>query len=265
MSDLSNYAENALLDHLLGIAAFTMPSPVYLAAFTAVTDAEAGTGTEVSGGSYARVAITSLMSASVGGNSSNTGAITFPTATAGWGTVPYFAIMDASSGGNALSIIKATNGTPVNVLSGMTLSLAAGEVDFSIGGELSLYARTKLCDHVLGKTAFTMPTAYLALYRTLLDALNGNGGEIPTGLGYLREDVTAVMDAAAGGVSTNNTAITFGVATSDWGLTPYYGIRDSNSGGNPLTIIKAFSPSPVIALFGDDVEFAIGDLAVAMQ
>jgi hypothetical protein len=265
MSDLSNYAENKLLDHLLGLAAFTMPTPVYLAAFTAVTDAEAGTGTEVTGGSYARVAITSLMSAAVDGNSSNAGVINFPTATANWGTPTHFGIFDAAAAGNALSIIKARNGSPVPITTGMTLSLAVGELDFGISGELSLYARTKLCDHILGKTAYPMPFATLALYRTLLDALTGNGGEIPTGLGYGRKDVTAVMSAASAGASANTAAITFGPATNDWGVTPFYGIRDAFSGGNPLTIIKAFSPSALTVLNGDSVDFAIGDLTVAMQ
>ena len=42
MSDLSNYLENALMNHLRNSAAFTMPATLYLALFTAFTDLEAG-------------------------------------------------------------------------------------------------------------------------------------------------------------------------------------------------------------------------------
>lgn len=46
MSNLSNYAEGKIYDHMTGRVSWTMPTTVYLALFTAVTDAEAGTGTE---------------------------------------------------------------------------------------------------------------------------------------------------------------------------------------------------------------------------
>lgn len=57
-------------------------------------------GTEVSGGAYAREAAT--FSAPVGGVTSNSVDITFTQATASWGTVTHFGILDASSGGNLL-------------------------------------------------------------------------------------------------------------------------------------------------------------------
>lgn len=128
MSDLSNYLENALVNHVLRNTAYTSPAAVYVGLFTAVTDAEAGTGTEVTGGSYARVAAT--FSAPSNGATSNSGAVTFPTATADWGNCTYFAIFDASSGGNALSAIKALTNAR-NVLNGDTISFATGELDWS--------------------------------------------------------------------------------------------------------------------------------------
>jgi len=53
MASLTNYAEDKLRDHLLGITAYTMPTDVYLALYTAAPD-ETGGGTECTGGSYAR-------------------------------------------------------------------------------------------------------------------------------------------------------------------------------------------------------------------
>src|SRR5690606_35622621 len=98
---LSNYAENKLLDHILGTAAFTMPTQVYVALFTADNGLESGVLTgEVSGGAYARVAVD--FGAASGGVANPTATVTIPQATGSWGTVTHVAIMDAPSGGNVL-------------------------------------------------------------------------------------------------------------------------------------------------------------------
>lgn len=99
MSEMTNYLEDALVNHVFRNTALTSPTTVYVALFTAAPG-EAGGGTEVSDGSYARQAIT--FAAPSNGTISNTGTITFPTATGSWGTVTDFAILDAASGGNML-------------------------------------------------------------------------------------------------------------------------------------------------------------------
>lgn len=101
MSALSNSMENLLLDHSLGTASLTAPANVYVALFTSdpstgstSENLEAGILTnEVSGGSYARVVAT-FTSAS-GGSASNTGNITFPTATANWGVITHVALINS--------------------------------------------------------------------------------------------------------------------------------------------------------------------------
>lgn len=99
MSALSNYLENALINAVLRNTSYTSPAQVYLALHTA-DPTEAGTGTEVSGGSYARQAIT--FGEPTDGSSSNTAAINFPVATADWGTITHFSIRDAATAGNSL-------------------------------------------------------------------------------------------------------------------------------------------------------------------
>ena len=92
----TDYAENKVLDHLNGKSSFTMPT-VYVALFTAAPS-DAGGGTEVSGGSYARVATSgATWAAASGGAASNAAAISFPTASASWGTVTHYATFDAAS------------------------------------------------------------------------------------------------------------------------------------------------------------------------
>lgn len=107
MSDLSNTFETRVYDWLFRPGqAVTRPTAIFVGLFTAVTNAEAGTGTEVSGGAYARVDVTSLFGASTDGAGSNSGAVTFPAPTANWGTVTHFGIFDASTGGNPVTALR---------------------------------------------------------------------------------------------------------------------------------------------------------------
>lgn len=99
MSEMSNYLENALINATLRATTYTAPSTVYLALYlTDPTDAD--TGTEVSGGSYARQSIT--FGAPSNGLTSNSAPIEFPAATAPWGTIRYIGIRDNVTGGNLL-------------------------------------------------------------------------------------------------------------------------------------------------------------------
>ena len=99
MAEFSNYLENALINAVLRNTAYTSPTTVYVSLYTSdPTDAD--TGTEVSGGSYARTAVT--FGAPSNGVTTNSADVTFPTATASWGTVTHIGIHDASTGNNLL-------------------------------------------------------------------------------------------------------------------------------------------------------------------
>lgn len=99
MSAMSNYLENALVNATLRNTSYTSPAAVYVALFT--TDpTDAGSGTEVSGGSYARQAAT--FGSPSNGASTTSADISFPQATGSWGTVTHFGVYDASSSGNLL-------------------------------------------------------------------------------------------------------------------------------------------------------------------
>ena len=96
---MSNYLENALINATLRNTSYTTPTTVYVGLFlTDPTDAR--TGTEVSGGSYARKAMT--FGAPSNGASLNSAVVEFAQATANWGTITHFAIFDALTSGNML-------------------------------------------------------------------------------------------------------------------------------------------------------------------
>jgi hypothetical protein len=99
MAEMSNYLENALINVTLRATSYTAPTTVYVALYT--TDpTDADTGTEVTGGSYARTAVT--FAAPSNGVTTNSADVTFPTCTLAWGTVTHIGIRDASTVGNLL-------------------------------------------------------------------------------------------------------------------------------------------------------------------
>ncbi len=119
----SDYAEAKVLDHMLGKTAWTMPT-AYIALYTAAPS-DAGGGTEVTGGAYARVTTSGASwNAASGGSTSNAAALTFPAATASWGTVTHFGILDAATAGNLLRWGALT--TSKTIGSGDTASFAIG-------------------------------------------------------------------------------------------------------------------------------------------
>ena len=134
MSAASNYLENKVLDHVLTATGYTAPSTRYLALFTntsgnAATNLEAGTLTdEVSGGSYARQAVT--FGAASGGASATNATVTFPAATASWGTITHVAVMDADTGGNVLFYGAVTTSKTID--SGDSFQISSGNLTISL-------------------------------------------------------------------------------------------------------------------------------------
>lgn len=127
MSELSNYLENELLEHIFSIdGGYAQPS-IYVALFTNNPD-EDGSGTEVSGGSYARVLVSAW--SRLGNVVDNDSAIEFPEASGSWGTVTHFALYDAATSGNILAYSALDFSQAV--ASGETVRFAAGDLDFSL-------------------------------------------------------------------------------------------------------------------------------------
>ena len=122
----TDYLENKLVAHTFSNTAYTSPSTVYVALYTtAPTDSTSGT--EVSGGAYARQSASFTTTANAATNAS---AIEYPTATAGYGTVVAVAILDASSGGNMLAYACLTENKTID--SGDVFRIPAVDLDITI-------------------------------------------------------------------------------------------------------------------------------------
>lgn len=125
MAEMSNYLENAVINAVLRNTSYTSPAAVYVGLYTS-DPGEGNTGTEVSGGSYARTAVT--FGAPSNGVSTNSASVTFPTATGTWGTVTHIGILDATTSGNLLYF------TPLDA----SKSIASGDVFTISTGNLSV-------------------------------------------------------------------------------------------------------------------------------
>ena len=125
MAEMSNYLENAVINAVLRNTSYTSPAAVYVGLYTS-DPGEGNTGTEVSGGSYARTAVT--FGAPSNGVSTNSASVTFPTATGTWGTVTHIGILDATTSGNLLCY------TPLDA----SKSIASGDVFTISTGNLSV-------------------------------------------------------------------------------------------------------------------------------
>lgn len=131
----SDYLEAKILDEVFGATAFSAPGTLYVALFTAAPS-DSGGGTEVTGGSYARVAVTNNTTnwPNATGTSptskANGTVITFPTATANWGTVVAFGIFDASSGGNLIAWADLNTSRTIN--SSDTASFGVGSLTITL-------------------------------------------------------------------------------------------------------------------------------------
>jgi len=121
MPGKSDWLENQILNHVLRGTTYTPPSTLYIGLYTS-DPTDAGTGTEISGGGYARQAIT--FTVSTVGSSSNSADILFPVASAAQGTAGYFGILDASIAGHLLYYGPLTPNKSIAI--GDQIKIAAG-------------------------------------------------------------------------------------------------------------------------------------------
>ena len=127
MANFSNYLENALINATLRNTSYTSPTTCYVALYTAdPTDADSGT--EVSGGSYARTSVT--FGAPSNGVATNSADVTFPTSTGSWGTVTHVGVRDAVTSGNLLYHAALT--TSKTVSSGDIFKISSGNLSVTL-------------------------------------------------------------------------------------------------------------------------------------
>lgn len=134
MSKMSDFLEVELRKHIFRTGSYTKPTVLAVSLHTA-DPLDAASGTEVTGGSYARVQRDPLDAnwngaSATDGLTDNAAALTFPAPTANWGVVTHFGIWDATTAGNLLCHGALT--TPKTINNGDAApSFAAGALDIT--------------------------------------------------------------------------------------------------------------------------------------
>lgn len=131
---MTYYLRAQMLRHILQANASGQaysPPPIYIGLFLSVVT-EDGTGTEVAGNAYQRQRVLFTVPADGQSPASNSSVVTFPRPTGVWGTLTYFGLFDAASGGNMLyaaplsaPILMDATSSPLNFDVG---SITVGEV-----------------------------------------------------------------------------------------------------------------------------------------
>ena len=122
----SDTFETTVLTWVFTTSSATRPTSWHIALYTA-SPSDPGGGTEVTGGGYARQAVTFTVS---GNTASNTAAIEWPVATAGYGTVTDVGVFDAASGGNLIAYAALTTSKAIDT--GDVFRLPAGDLDVTL-------------------------------------------------------------------------------------------------------------------------------------
>lgn len=135
-ANMSRFLARKLLDHVFqapGSGAYSQPTHLYIGLSTTTIADDGSGGTEPSGNAYARVQADGLFAAASNADPAvvaSSGAITFPTATGAWGTITYWFLADASTGGNILW--AAPLDTSRVVINGDTPRFSTGDLSVSL-------------------------------------------------------------------------------------------------------------------------------------
>lgn len=121
------------------------------------------------------------------------------------------------------------------------------------------YLENAILNHILGSSAYTQPSRFLALSTATLQ--DDNSGTELSGNGYSRKSIS--FGTASSGSITNSGAVEFDTATGDQGTISHFGIYDASSGGN-LLFHGAFSASKNIST-GDVLKVSASALTISLD
>lgn len=116
----TTYLEGKVLGHALGFAAWNPPPALIYVGLCTSQPSSTTPGAEVTGGAYVRLTGTFAISATPN-VAVNTATIEWPAATSSWGTLGWFELWDAPTGGNRLfqgTLIDPVSGVPVTRIIG---------------------------------------------------------------------------------------------------------------------------------------------------
>lgn len=248
---LTDYAENAALDHIMGTAAWTMPTGVYLQLHTGAPG-EDGTGNVAAFTTRTEISSWNAASALAVSNDGAVAITGFSTTE----TISHWSLWDASSGGNCL--VYGDFATPRQAGTGVTLTIGDGELDIDFDStDLATYGGNSLLDHLVGASAMTSPTNIYVQYHTGAPGLAGtaNVASLST------RTLAGAFSAASGGATDNDAAIdATGVATE---TISHLSVWDASTSGNCIWAFAATASQAIAS--GETLSIPAGDLDFALS
>jgi len=278
LGSLSDYAENALANHIFNTA-YTSVATVYVALCTAdPTDTATGASMNevANANAYARTAVT--FGAAATRKVVQSGAVTFPQATGTWGTITHWTIVDTQTYGSGNVLAHGSFTSSFAPVTGNTPTIPSGELQVqmnaSSGAGFVDATVHKLFDRMFRNQAYAKPATYVGLATaTIADAASVTADitEVTTGVGYARVQVnpnggaSPTWTVASGGALDNVQAITFPTPTGSWGLVTSCFLIDSASGAGNIIGYDNSSIVDQTPVANDTVQFAIGAFDVQIS
>lgn len=286
MGSLTDQWEIKVMEHALGVTSLAPPTTLALALFTSNPQGEAGTpfnwSAEVStsGTNYSRA--TSNMAPTSGNWTASTRAVTnvnaiiFPTPSASWGQVTYWAICNHAT--NTLSDTAIfwgqIAGAGVTIGASQIFQVQSGGIDVAIPtGFFSNYASYAILRHLFNNVTWTRPTGHYIGVSVAAFGDAGTSGIEPddpsiNDSSYAR--IAASFQASGTGTQyENDAAISFNQATVDW---------DDGAGRDEVIAVGVFdnasptnnllfhgSMNPVTIDNGNALQFGTGSLTLAVD
>lgn len=267
MGSISDFLEDAWLDHALSTSAYTSPTTVALA--IGVNASDLGFTEVTNANNYSRVTVAAAsFDVAASRTITHNVPITFPTASGSWGTPSVWALFDNAShdSGNLLAYGDIT--TPTAIGNNDTPSFAAGEIDIAVtanGDDTGMTTDLvhELLDHTFKNLSFTMPTTITVGFATAAQTDTGAvTSEVALAQGYARDSDPA-FDVTVLGVTANSGNITFSVSgTWSANVISVFICEGTGSANTDLMfygVVTSFS-----AVDGDTVQINAGDLDVTI-
>lgn len=232
---LTNYAEDAMMNHFLDRSDFASPTALYVSLHTADPGESGSYGDEVSAGEYARQAVT--FTASSAGSVNNTAQLDYPTSVTAWGNITHIGVGDSLAGGNMLAYLALTSAKDINA-GGLDFFIKASELILTLAGDYSTTCLNLFMDHLFSKntSAYVRKNLEVGLYEA---DPNVPANEVSY-TGYARQ--TIAFNAPSNGACTNFGQIDFVElpASTPTKTVSHYGISNTD---NVLLFLDTVSPS----------------------
>lgn len=278
MGSLTNYAENALVRHIVGEQSYTPVATLYLALCTAdPTDAATVTTGVYNGSSvvevpnangYARTAIT--FGAAANRAVTQSGDVVFPQATpAGYSASPitHWAIVTSGTyaSGNVLAYGTFSPSKVIALNNIPTVSSGSVVLTMTASTSLSNYAAHGFLNRMFRNQAFVIPGNYLGIaVGAMTDATTGTTVVEPVGNNYSRVQVGVTgklwttVGSSGSTVTNSGTGWVMPSPSASWGTMSHAFVADAATVGNIL--MYGAVTSQAVGL-GDTVSFANGALS----